>query len=475
MLSAKALSKAFGKTRALSEVSFIANPGEVLGVVGENGSGKSTLLRILSGEEKPDSGYVSFEGRPLGPGDVFLVHQELALCPHMSVAENMFLGRLGKAIFPKREIQAKAHSILAQLGYPDLEVSQKVGNLPIALRQIVEIARSMAQESRVILFDEPTSSLTKDDVQRLFSLIARLRDQGKTVLFISHFLEEVRHVANRLIVLRDGELVADGAMDEFDDETVLMHMVGRKVTELFPRSARTPGESLLVLENLTGTKLKPKRASLTLHKGEVLGIAGLAGAGRTELLRTVMGLDRLRAGTVTLKGSSPTSIPLRWDHGMGIVSEDRKAEGLALALTISENLMLPERRGFLHRPSVMRSKATAWAEKLKVKCRDVEQVIGHLSGGNQQKVAIARLLAAKCDVLLLDEPTRGIDVGSKAEIYRLIDTLALQGCGVLVTSSYLPELLGICDRVAVMNRGNLTSFVPACETTPESLMESCIR
>lgn len=477
MLSTKAVSKAFGMTQALSGVSFEARPGEVLGVVGENGSGKSTLLRILSGETPADSGQILYEGSPIRPGDgkVFLVHQELALCPHLSVAENIFLGRLGNGVFPKREIEGRAKAILEQLGYPDLAPSVRVGNLPIALRQIVEIARSMAHESPVMLFDEPTSSLTKDDVHKLFALIHRLRDQGKTLLFISHFLEEVRAVADRVIVLRDGELVASGSMAEFGDEAILTHMVGRKVEELFPRSSRTPGETLLDLSNIEGIGGKPRGASLVLRRGEVIGIAGLAGAGRTELIRAVMALDPVRNGRIAVKGARPTSIPARWDQGLGMVSEDRKSEGLALNLTISENLMMPSRRGFLSRPDVVRASADGWAKKLAVKCRNVDQPIGNLSGGNQQKVAIARLLAAKCDVLLLDEPTRGIDVGSKAEIYRLIDELALQGCGVLIASSYLPELLGICDRIGVMNRGNLSEFQAGEEATPEGLMELCIR
>ena len=221
MLRAKAVRKAFGMTQALSGVSFEARPGEVLGVVGENGSGKSTLLRILSGEMKPDSGEIFLNGRSTAPGDVFLVHQELALCPHLSVAENIYLGRLGNGVFPKREIESKAKHLLTQLGYNDISPGIRVGNLPIAQRQIVEIARSMVHESPVVLFDEPTSSLTKDDVHKLFQLIQRLKEQGKILLFISHFLEEVRSVADRVTILRDGELVASGAMSEFDDETIL--------------------------------------------------------------------------------------------------------------------------------------------------------------------------------------------------------------------------------------------------------------
>lgn len=475
MLEAKAIRKAFGKTQALSGVSFEARPGEVLGVVGENGSGKSTLLRILSGELAADAGEILLNGRTVRKGDVFLVHQELALCPHLTVAENIFLGRFGGAVFARRAIEARASEILKGLGYPQIEPSQRVGSLPIALRQIVEIARSMAHESPVVLFDEPTSSLTKADVANLFTLIHRLRDQGKIVLFISHFLEEVRSVADRVVILRDGERVAVGPMSEFNDEAILTHMVGRRVEELFPRSHRVTGEELLRLDALEGLHAKPRGASLTLHRGEVIGLAGLAGAGRTELIRAVMALDTIRAGRVLVKGIQPSTIQARWMGGMGMVSEDRKTEGLALNLSIAENLMMARRRSLLSRPRQGSAEAATWAERLGVKCRTVEQPIGTLSGGNQQKVAIARLLAAKCDVLLLDEPTRGIDVGSKAEIYRLIDELALQGCGILIASSYLPELLGICDRIGVMNRGVLSELLPAAAATPEGLMELCIR
>ena len=232
---------------------------------------------------------------------------------------------------------------------------------------------------------------------------------------------------------------------------------------------------LLKLDQVTGVRGKPKGASLSLHRGEVVGIAGLAGAGRTELLRAVMALDSVRSGQVGIKGEQSRRIRDHWDLGQGMVSEDRKSEGLALNLSITENLMLPSRRGFLSRPDATRRAAEEWSKKLGVKCQTVDQAIGNLSGGNQQKVAIARLLAAKCDVLLLDEPTRGIDVGSKAEIYRLIDELAIQGCGILIASSYLPELLGICDRIGVMNRGALSEFIAGKDATPEGLMEWCIR
>lgn len=483
MLEATGIHKSYGLTRALINVSLQVRPGEVLALAGENGSGKSTLMRILSGEETQDSGGLTINGEPYAPRNpqdalshgVSLVHQELALCAHMTVAENIFLGQMGKGGFSPAQAEAKARPILEMLGYPDLDPSRLIRDLSISLQQVVEIARTQAINSQYVLLDEPTSSLTKSDIRKLFDLVRRLKDQGKGIVYISHFLDEVREISDRIAILRDGEMVYESPMDSITESEIIRHMVGREMNELFPRSDRHPGEPLLEVEGLTGPGAKPNNASFTLHRGEVCGVAGLNGAGRTELLRSIFSLDSVRSGEVKVGSIRPHSIRSAWNAGAGFISEDRKEEGLALSMSIAENLTMPGRKGWLFSAKENDKVATGFAKQLRVKARSVEQGIGELSGGNQQKVAIARLLHSGCEVLIMDEPTRGIDIGSKAEIYEVIDGLAKEGKAVLIVSSYLPELLGICDRIAVVNRGVLTDFVPVSETNQEKLMELCVQ
>lgn len=483
MLEAKGIHKSYGLTRALIDVSLQVRPGEVLALAGENGSGKSTLMRILSGEESQDGGELTLDEKPYAPRNpqealshgVSLVHQELALCPHMTVAENIFLGQMGIGGFSPKVAEDKARPILESLGYPDLDPAKLVRELSISLQQVVEIARTQAINSQYVLLDEPTSSLTKADIRKLFDLVRRLKAQGKGVVYISHFLDELREIADRIAILRDGSMVHQAMMSDITESEIIRHMVGREMNELFPRSDRHPGEALLTVTNLTGEGQKPNGVTFALRKGEVCGIAGLNGAGRTELLRAIFSLDAVRHGEVTVGSSSPKTIRNSWQLGAGFVSEDRKEEGLALTMSIAENLTLPGRKGWTFSAKENDKVADQFAKKLRVKARTVEQYISELSGGNQQKVAIARLLHSGCDVLILDEPTRGIDIGSKAEIYELIDGMAKEGKAVLIVSSYLPELLGICDRVAVMNRGRLTDFVPVGETNQEKLMELCVQ
>ncbi len=488
------LSKSFGATKALDSVSLAVEAGEVRGLVGENGSGKSTLMRILAGVIRPDQGAMRLGGSeyaPRSPIDarrqgVAMVHQELSLCNHLSVAENVFLGmepsRMG--VLERNELERRTGKALARLGYPDLSVHTQVGRLPIALRQIVEIARAVAIGCRVVVFDEPTSSLTEEDAERLFQVVRSLRESGHAVVYISHFLDEVREVCDTVTVLRDGKVVPGeaGASDGFSsdptsslsNEEIVRRMVGRSVDELYPRSERKPGEVVVEVRSLSGLQ-KPLEIDLTLRRGEVLGVAGLNGSGRTELLRAVFGLDPVVRGEVRVAGILRAGGPFSsWRMGMGMLSEDRKQEGLALGLTIADNMTLPclQRFGRWGWISQRAEEATAhsWAESLGIRCRGVGQKVADLSGGNQQKVAIGRLLLHDVDVLLLDEPTRGIDVVSKSQIYQLIDRAALQGKAVLFVSSYLPELLGVCDRIAVMRRGRIARTLPASEWTQEGII-----
>ena len=458
----------------------------VTAVVGENGSGKTTLMRILAGEEQADSGSLTLAERPYHPRNpleardagVSLIHQELALCGHMTVYENIYLGReAGGPVIRPGEMAAATAQLLTELGFPEIDPHHRIDRLPISQRQIVEIARAVSLNSGVILFDEPTSSLTAADIPKLFQLISRLRDAGKAIVYISHFLDEVRQIADQVVVLRDGDFVSTHPIAQISNDQIVSQMVGRDVTDLYPRSARPVAtDPILRVSEVAGTSGKPTQASIELSRGEVLGIAGLNGAGRTELLRVIFGLDRLKTGAIQFTASEIRPQPARWwSRGLGLVSEDRKTEGLALNLSIAENLTLPRPEGWLAKPNRVRQRAEKWSSRIRVKCRDVDQKIGELSGGNQQKVAIARLLDANCEVLLLDEPTRGIDVGSKAEIYELIDELAVSGKAIILVSSYLPELLGVCDRIAVMNRGVLSEPIDTDKLDQEKLMEMCVQ
>lgn len=475
MLEVKGVRKAYGATVALDGVSFKADPGRVLAIVGENGSGKSTLMKVLAGETLPDEGSVSWQGRTGQAEKFFLVHQELTLCPHLTGAENIFLG-LEKGFFfsPTKRIKA-AKEILQKLGFGHIDPSVKTGSLPVSQRQVLEIARAEARNASIILFDEPTSSLTASDKEKLYELVARLKESGKLVLYISHFLEEIRAVSDDIVILRDGAKVAEGLIAEISDDEILQHMVGRKISEIFPRSERLPGEVILDLNSVFAKNDKAKDVSFQVRRGEVVGLAGLNGAGRTELLRAIMRLDPILTGSVKVKGSGIPKVSQMWSNGAGYVSEERKIDGLVLDLTIAENIDLPAKRGLTRNPAKQSQATQKWVEAMRVKCENSDQKVGSLSGGNQQKVAFARLLHADCDLFLLDEPTRGIDVGSKADLYRKIDEAAARGCGILMTSSYLPELLGVCDRIGVMNRGSLVSLVNANEATQASLLRDCLK
>ena len=490
-LSMAGVGKRFGPTVALDGVDLEVQPGTVHGLIGENGAGKSTLMKVLSGAIRPDGGRMHLDGEryaPRHPSDgrragVAMIYQELSLVPHLSVMENVLLG-VESTVGPFmnwRAMRRRAGEALARVGRQDIDPAARVGSLAIARQQLVEIARSVAVGCRVLVLDEPTSSLGQADIDRLFALIRSLRDDGIAVVYISHFLEEVLAVCDQFTVLRDGQTVGSGRIADTDTDEIVSMMVGRSMAELYPRSARSPGDVLLNLEGLTGRVL-PVDASLQVRRGEVVGISGLIGAGRTELLRAVFGLEAVRSGRVTVGRWSGTPSPSgAWSRGIGLVSEDRKTEGLAQRLAIDANLTLPRldrlgSLGFLT-PRAQRLAAEPWLKQLAVKCHSPTQRIDELSGGNQQKVAIGRLLFAGVDVLLLDEPTRGIDVGSKAAIYQLIDDLAA-GRGsasgtpraVLMVSSYLPELLGICDRIAVMHRGQLGPARPVSAWNEHTLM-----
>jgi ribose transport system ATP-binding protein len=486
----RGMCKRFGAVKALDVVDLQVMSSEVHALIGENGAGKSTLMKILSGAYQPDSGEMKLDGiryQPRGPLDarrsgVAMIYQELNLAPKLSVEENIMLGReqCRFGVVQKKSMRREIEKALRRLEYPDLDLAQKVETLAPGDRQLVEIARAVIGEARVIVMDEPTSSLSREDAERLFSVIRKLRERGVSIIYISHFLEEVRQVADRYTVLRDGRTVSTGLISSTSTEQIIEQMVGRKVDTIFPRVEHKEAEVVLELRSISGRGL-PLSASLSLHRGEILGIAGLMGSGRTELLRSIFGLKEITTGEVRVigvvnKGQLPWA---RWGQGLGLLSENRKEEGLALSLSIVENLTLSHlgpcsRYGWVDLKK-RRVLTRHWLDRLSIHCSNPDQKASDLSGGNQQKVAFARLLYRDADILLLDEPTRGIDVGSKVELYNLIGHLAAQGKAVLFVSSYFPELLGVCDRIAVMHRGKLGNARPVAEWTLASLLNEATR
>ena len=480
------VAKRFGATVALAGVDLSVAPGEICALVGQNGAGKSTLMGILAGAITPDAGTMTIGGRPYAPGNpsearhagVAMIRQELSLALDLSVTENITLGiepvRFG--VLDRARMREIARAALADLGHGDLPLDAPASRLSAASQQIVEIARALAVGCPVLVLDEPTSSLGPADVDRLFTVLQRLKAQGRAIVYISHFIEEVLRIADRFVVLRDGRNAGEGATATATHDDIVKMMVGAAADHVFPRSSRRPGDAILTIDGL-----EPGGASFTLRRGEILGIAGLMGSGRTRLLRTLFGLAPVRRGQVRLGVYSGAGTPAeRWRQGMGLVSEDRTHEGVSLQMSIADNLTLTNLTGFgragIVRPSRQHAAARAWIDRVDIKCASDAQAIGELSGGNQQKVALARLLHHDVDVFVLDEPTRGIDVGSKAQIYRLIDGLvsadAARPRAVLLVSSYLPELLGLADRIAVMRRGGLGPAEAAEHFTEHTLMSA---
>ena len=485
IIEMRGVRKSFGPTAALRGVDLEVRRGEVHALIGENGAGKSTLMKVLSGAHAPDAGEMVLEGapyRPSGPeaaraAGVSMIYQELNLALDLTVEQNVYLGMEGSTlgIAHRARQEARVREALALLGHADISPATRVRKLSMGARQLVEIARAIVSEARLIVLDEPTSSLTLEDTNRLFDVIRRLRSSGVSFIYISHFLEEVQRISDRFTVLREGATAGAGAVAGTPLHDIIELMVGRALDEFFPKVPHERGEPLLALESLHGKRL-PRGVDLVLHRGEIIGIAGLVGAGRTETLRAIYALDPVLRGAVTVAGSAaPARTPAdRVRQGIGFLSEDRKEEGLALGLSIADNMTLPAlwrvaSRGWVV-PARQRKAARWWIERMRIACRSPWQPAGDLSGGNQQKVALARLLYQEADVILLDEPTRGIDVGSKVEVYRLMGELARAGKGVLFVSSYIPELLGVADRIAVMSRGRLSEARPAAVWTEKEIL-----
>lgn len=479
------ISKRFGATCALDDVEFDLHKGEVHALIGENGAGKSTLVKILSGAVSPDSGSISLDGQPFSPSHplasrrhgIAMIYQELNLAPDLTVEENVMLGReIHTFGFVKaKTMQRAVEKALELVHHPEIKPHVLVKKLSVGAKQIVEIARALVGEAKVLIMDEPTSSLTQEDTRRLFQIIRRLKDRGVSIIYISHFLEEVQEVADRFTVLRDGKKIHSGRMKKTSVDDLIQMMVGQKFVELFPKVEHETGEVVLQMEGLKGRRMA-ECVDLSLRTGEILGVAGLIGAGRTETLRTVFGLDPIEKGflVVRRKKTGKGTPWIRIGQGIGLLSEDRQMEGLALSLSVADNLTLshfaPYRKGGILRLKKRRAAVQDRLKQMKVKAQDPDQPVYGLSGGNQQKVALARLLHQEADILLLDEPTRGIDVLSKAQIYEWMGRLVQEGKAIIFVSSYLPELLGICDKIAVFHRGNLVDFRPVSDWDTKSIM-----
>lgn len=484
VFSMQQVSKAFGGVQALQNVECAVYAGEVHAILGENGAGKSTLIKIMTGVYQPDGGSMELEGRPVVFSNtraaqeqgVVAIYQEPSLFPDLDIAENIFVGRqpIRWGFVDWQRMYAEAHALLERLGLA-LDPRTKARELSVAQQQIVEIARALSMQAKVLIMDEPTSSLTLGEVEDLFAIVRQLRAAGTAIIFISHRLEELFALADRVTALRDGRYVATRMMDEVQASDLIRMMVGRTLDELFPKQAVEQGEVLLEVEDLslTGTFTN---ISFQLRCGEILGMAGLVGAGRTNLARALFGTEPASSGRIRLAGREVRieSPQQAMALGIGYVPEDRKLHGLVLELGIDQNISLPilERlspRGWVD-TSEEQTTAQRSAQQLEVKMAHIDQPVGQLSGGNQQKVVLAKWLGTHPQVLILDEPTRGIDVGTKAAVHALMSELAAQGLAILMISSELPEVLGMSDRIVVMREGRVAGLFERDQASQEVLM-----
>ena len=484
VLELKNISKSFPGVKALDEVSFSVEEGTVHVLVGENGAGKSTLIKIINGMYTADEGELYVFGKKVAMHSprhmkelgIATIHQELNPVPDLTIAENIFLGRLptrGPGIVAKKRMVEEAQKLVNDLGF-SYDVKRVMRSLTVSDMQIIEIIKAISVNAKIIIMDEPTSSITEGEVAVLHEQIHRLKERGISIIYISHKLDELKQVGDQLTVLRDGKTISTHHIDELTTDEIITKMVGRKMDNVYPVKEAEIGEKLLEIKNLTQPNVF-SNISFTLHRGEILGMSGLVGAGRTEVVRAIFGMDSYSSGEIIINGKSVEikKVSDAIQEGIIMLSEDRKLEGLVLIRSICENIGLPNLkryRGFLLNKKREREDALEMKEKLAIKAPTIGTEAQNLSGGNQQKVVIAKWLLQNPVVFIMDEPTRGIDVGAKYEIYKIMCDLAAQGAGVIMISSELPEIIGICDRTLVMAEGRITGEVTREDFSQERIM-----
>jgi len=485
LLEVKGLTKSFPGVLALRGVSLLLKKGEVLSLIGENGAGKSTLMKILAGVQPADSGEYLIEGGPVNFQNVrdamnrgiALIHQELNLASNLDLAANIFLGREPnkKGIIQDNEIREEATKYLQRVGL-DLPTDTITGTLPIGKQQLVEIAKALSCDARVLIMDEPTSSLSQKETETLFEVVKDLKNQGISVIYISHRLGEVIELSDRVTVFRDGENAGDLAKEEINHENMVRLMVGRDLSEFYDRQIHQPGKTVLQAREIISPAYSTIPVSFEVRAGEIVGIAGLVGAGRTELLQTIFGVTPALDGELELDGKSfrPQCPADAINAGIALAPEDRKQHGLVLPMTVRENSSLPslerdQTKGFLNQEAELKISEKA-VEQMQIKTPSIEQIARFLSGGNQQKIVLGKWLAMNPKLLMLDEPTRGIDVGAKREIYKLMEKLAGEGMAILFVSSEMEEVLGMADRAYIMHEGKISGELDRNELSEESIM-----
>ena len=487
-LEIQGVSKSFPGVKALDNVNIALRPGTVHAVMGENGAGKSTLMKIINGLYKRDEGKILLDGKEVhfsgpeesGAAGIAMIYQELNFFPELTVAENMFMKRQpGKGGFVSwGQMMEDAQKILDENGL-SYDPSEKIKNLPIASVQMLEIIKAVAFKAQVIIMDEPTSSISNKEVEFLFETIRRLKEQGISFLYISHKMEEIFRIADDITIIRDGKSIISGRVDEFTEDSIITHMVGRSIDNIYPKEQVPIGEVVFEAKNLT-TDGMFRNVSLEVRKGEIVGMAGLVGAGRSEVCRAVFGLDPLDSGEITLCGEKyvPKDVTHAIKNKILMITEDRKKEGIIGVRSCRENITLTNhhiQKGVFMNLKQEIEDAKRMAEMLKVRFAGIETPIGSLSGGNQQKVLLARWLMLESKLLILDEPTRGIDVGAKLEIYNIITDLVKKGYSILMISSEMPELLGMCDRIYFMSQGYVSGCLSREEFHQETIMQMAVK
>jgi len=485
----KGISKGFVGTQALQDVDFSAGMGEVHAITGENGAGKSTLVKILSGALPCDRGEIFIDGKPILLGSplrarqlgIYAVYQEFSLIPHLTIAENILLGQMPTTNVPgvidwKKAFQ-QAETILETIGFTGIDVHELVSQLSVSHQQMVEIAKAVADHRQVLILDEPSAVLSQEELNRLFNLIRQLKAQGTIILYISHRLDEVFEIADRITVLKDGHLVGTVKPQESDQNQLIKMMVGRSLGEIFPVREPSTGEVALEVKGLT-LKGSYSNISFSLKRGEILGMFGLVGSGRTQVARSIFGADRFNSGEILLNGRPihPRSPREAVNSGIALLTEDRKGDGLVMNCTIRDNVSLASYRRLSNFGVISRDKQAAEVKtlirELDVRPPLLDRLVNHLSGGNQQKVVLAKWLLTHARVMILDEPTRGVDVATKVEIYHIIDKLARSGMCILFISSELPEILGMSDRILIMREGRLVGEFTRAEASEERVLSS---